>query len=248
MTQKQGQHKKKQRQIERVEAAKQRQRIRFMMAFTIIALIIIGGGFGIYYAAGGGQTSEPVEFAYNTQPMMGDPDAPVKIVEFGDFKCPVCQEFDENFLPQLKKDYIETGKAAYYFINYPIFGEGSMRAALAAESVYHRWPDLYWQYHEAIYDNQGGENEQWATADFLTSVAIIQARGVNADKLNKDIRKQTYLDEVKSDRQKALDLGLIGTPSVFVNGKPVEEISYANLTEAIDQAYEKATSSSVDKG
>ncbi|HEX7064692.1 MAG TPA: thioredoxin domain-containing protein [Bacillales bacterium] len=252
MTQKQGKHKKRQRQLERVEAAKRRQRIRLIMILTIVVLIL-AGGFGIYYASsgsGGSATDQSVKgdspvFAYDTQPVLGDPDAPVKIVELGDYKCPVCQLFDATFFPKIKKDFIETGKAAYYFMNYPII-EGSIPAALASESVYHNSPDLFWDYHDAIYANQGPEDEDWATTEFLVQLAKKHVPEIDTEQLKKDIEEKTYLDQIRKEQQKGESLGVQGTPTIFVNGEMLDwehTSHYPKLKAKIQEAYEKAVAS-----
>ncbi|HET7615380.1 MAG TPA: thioredoxin domain-containing protein, partial [Bacillales bacterium] len=170
---------------------KQRQ-IRNLMLATIVGLIVIFGGYALYHFSGNGasQSSEQnhdgdssgaaakdkaamdsggvkAHFNYDAQPMLGNEDAPVKIVEFGDYRCSVCYHFDQKFFPKLKKQFIETGKASFYFMNYPILGQGSVRAALASESVFRRSPEAFWKYHETVYDHQGPEDKEWATTDFL---------------------------------------------------------------------------------
>lgn len=254
MTQNENAGKKKQRQQERMEAAKQKKRIRSMMFGTIAALIILVGGFAIYYASAGapsdqGETASgssgqgSSKFAYDQQPMLGDPEAPVKIVEFGDYKCPVCQQFDAKLFPKIKKNFIDTGKVAYYFMNFPII-PGSVPAELASESVFHHSPDLFWKYHDAIYANQGPEDEDWATAEFLVQLAKKHVPGIDTEQLKKDIEEQTYLDEVKSDKQKGNSLGVQGTPTLFVDGEMLDwehTSQWPKLKSAIQKAYEEAT-------
>ncbi|HET7615379.1 MAG TPA: thioredoxin domain-containing protein [Bacillales bacterium] len=222
-------------------AAKHKQsRVQIIMYATLIALILVIVGVMVYSTVAKHQGSpEHAEFNYDQHPVMGNPDAPVKIVEFGDYKCPVCKRFDQEFLPKLKKDYIDTGKAAYYFINFPII-QGSNPAALAAESVYHRQPDLFWKYHEALYANQGDEDTDWANPQNLTKIGVVHVEGLNGDQLLKDIKSKKYKSAVAADRQKALDLGLNSTPSIFINGKPITELKYSTIQSAIDQAYESA--------
>ncbi|HET7628720.1 MAG TPA: thioredoxin domain-containing protein [Bacillales bacterium] len=216
-------------------------RVQTIMFATLIALIVLIVGVMVYAGVAKHQEDAAgrASFDYSRYPVMGDPDAPVKIVEFGDYKCPVCKRFDEQIVSQLKKDYIDSGKAAYYFANFPII-QGSMPAALASESVYHRQPELFWQFHDALYANQGPEDEDWATAERITKIGVTHVEGLNGDQLMKDIQNETYKTAVEQDRQKALNLGLNSTPSVFVNGERVAVTSYEALKAVIDQAYDKA--------
>lgn len=64
---------------------------------------------------------------YTGQPMMGKKDAPVKIAEFGDYKCIYCYQFEMTIFPKLKKDFIDTGKVQYYFMNYTILAQDSVK-------------------------------------------------------------------------------------------------------------------------
>lgn len=250
---------------------KKQQQTRRMMALTIIALIVIVGGFGIYYASSGGQTSQSqarggagthinnkrttasngnsgssgggVQFDYKKQPELGNPNAPVKIVEFGDYRCSVCYHFDREFFPKIKKQFIQTGKASFYFMNYPILGQGSVRAALASESVFHREPKVFWKWHETVYAHQGPEQKQWATTDFLVSLAKKNIPQINPKQLRSDIENATYLNDVKSDAEKGKSLGIQGTPTIFINGKKMDwphTSQYPKLKAAINAAYKEA--------
>ena len=74
------------------------------------------------------------------QPTLGESDAPVTVVEFGDFKCPACKAWGERVFPELIKDYVETGKVKFSYINVLFHGEESKLGSLAAESVFDRIP------------------------------------------------------------------------------------------------------------
>lgn len=252
MTQKKVQQQKKQRHRERMAAKQKRQKIQVLTIGTILVLLVIVIGFMLFHAASdGGEKAQdpktetdvkPMQFPYDKQPMLGDPDAPVKIVEFGDYKCPVCRQFDRQLFPKIKKDFVDKGKAAYYFMNYPII-DGSLPAELAGESVYHHQPKLFWKYHEVIYKNQKDEHEDWATTDFLVKLAKKHVPQIDAKQLRKDIDQKTYLDDVMADHKKGTEAGVTGTPTVFVNGKMVDEqttFSYPALKDVINKAYEKA--------
>src|SRR5690606_36063307 len=85
-------------------------------------------------------------FNYVGLPVLGDPNAPIKIVEFGDYKCPACSVFNELIKPQIQSEYIDQGKVAFYFMNYPFLGTDSDTAALAAQAVYHQSNEAFWSY------------------------------------------------------------------------------------------------------
>ena len=93
-------------------------------------------------------------FAYSTQQSLGKDDAPVKVVEFGDFKCPACRTWDVTVLPRLKEEYIDKGKVQLYFINFPFIGKDSDLGAAAGEAIYKQDKDSFWIFYDEIYQNQ----------------------------------------------------------------------------------------------
>jgi protein-disulfide isomerase len=173
-------------------------------------------------------------------PVKGNADAPVKIVEFGDYKCPICQYFAQNVEPQIEKDFIDTGKAALYFANYTFIGPDSVTAALAAESVQQQSNDAFWPYYKAIYDNQQDEKINWATSDYLVQLAKDANLSIDFDKLKKDIDDKTYQSEVNKDNAMVGPLNVTGTPTLFINGvQYAGNLDYASIKAAIDEAVNK---------
>lgn len=236
MSQKKVKEQKKQRQHERLAAKKKKQRIRLMMFGTLAALIIIAGGIGLYYHhAKTAAQAKPVHFSYKKYPVMGNPNAPVKMVEFGDYRCPYCQNFDQTVLPSIKKNYIDKGKVAYYFINVAVLGPGSVRAALAAEYVYYHKPNSFWKYHEAIYAHQGSEKTTWATPQYLTMLAAETIPKISAGKMLHAINQQKYLKAVNKQRQKGAQLGIKQTPTIYINGLKMDSVTYDSLKKVIDK-------------
>ncbi|WP_197490753.1 thioredoxin domain-containing protein, partial [Brevibacillus sp. SKDU10] len=85
---------------------------------------------------------------YEGQPYFGKETAKVKIVEFGDYKCPACKTFNEELVKQIYKAFVETGIAQFYFFQDPFIAVDSHRTALFAETVYGELGnDLFWKFH-----------------------------------------------------------------------------------------------------
>ncbi|MEF2965022.1 DsbA family protein [Paenibacillus sp. M1] len=177
-------------------------------------------------------------FDYENLPMLGQSDAPVKIVEFGDFKCPSCKIANDTIKPQLVSDYIDQGKVAFYFMNLPFLGADSTTAALAVQSVYHQNKDAFWTYFDAIYDNQGDEQTEWATADLLVGLAEEIGLEVDYDLLRSDIENKTYLNEVNEQYGKANDLKITGTPTFYIDGVQYTGsfADYSEFKQAVEDA------------
>ena len=89
-------------------------------------------------------------------PRLGDAGAKVTIVEFADFQCPFCGRFQQTVYPQIKSDYIDTGKAAFIYQDFSFLGEESTVAAEAAKCAGDQ--GKFWEYHDYLFTHQKGEN------------------------------------------------------------------------------------------
>ncbi|MCM3747256.1 DsbA family protein [Paenibacillus pasadenensis] len=200
------------------------------IALAFIAVVIV---LGINNSSK--NASKPYAFEYSELPRLGQEDAPVKIVEFGDYQCPACKNFSETVKPSLVKDYIDTGKVSLYFANYAFIGEDSETAAIAAESVYRQNPEAFWAYNDALYANQGEENKGWVTPDTLVQIAKDAKIDVDYDKLLSDINAGAGRDKIAEYSKLAeFTLRVGGTPAVLIDGKQVKFNSYNDIKAAIE--------------
>lgn len=203
---------------------------------TVGLVVLIVGIFGIAHLAAGGQQEEINRLAQG-HPILGNPKAPVTLIEFGDFKCPVCRRFEETVFPLLKKDYIDTGKVKMTFLNMQFIGPDSVTAGIAGESVYHQNPQAFWQFYDAIYRNQQDESTIWATPEFLVQLAKQHVTGIDVTRLEQDIRTQKYAADVERDMNNGKKLGINAVPAVYVNGVKVDNpLDYTQLKQALDEA------------
>jgi len=157
-------------------------------------------------------------FDYSKFPMLGNSRAPVKIVEFADFKCPPCKEFHDRIFPLLKSQYIDTDIVRFYFANFPIVGPDSTTAAIAGEAIFHQNPGAFWDYYNAVYHNQGDYHEEWATPDFLVNLAHAFVPGIDYQKLAEDIARNAYESAKSADHSAGIRAGVRATPTFFING------------------------------
>jgi protein-disulfide isomerase len=225
---------KDQRKNERLAevARKKKMRIAMLSVAGILAAVII-----VFAVIQANKPPQGFAFDYAVQPAIGQANAPINLVEFGDFKCPICKDFATQIYPQLKKDFIDTGKVQMHFINFA-FIDGSTPAAIAAESVYHQNKAAFWPYYDAIYKNQQDEKIDWATSDYLSNLAKTEKLPVDYDLLKKDIDAKVYEKEVMSDNAIAQKTNTTSTPSLFINGFPVafaDTMDYAKLKAVIDK-------------
>lgn len=233
-----------QKQALKKQAKERKRRIQALTFWTAI-IVLLGGGL-YYMSTLSDEQAKPADenvFNYENQPVIGNPDAPVKIVEFGDYKCPVCQQFAEHIFPQLKRDFLDTGKAGMYFIDNPFIGEDSVTAGMAGEAVYRQKPEAFWAFYEAVYANQGSEADEWATVPFLVELAKKVVPEIDHVRMERELNDQTYKEAVMADREIARKLGVDSVPTLFINGKKVDEnvvFDYAALKKLIEEASEES--------
>ena len=96
----------------------------------------------------------------HASPVFGETDAPVTIIEFGDYQCPNCQKWFLNTKPDIVTNYIDTGKANLYFVDLAFLGDDSLTASAATYCAEEQ--GLYWEYHSYLYSNQRGIDGGWA--------------------------------------------------------------------------------------
>ena len=158
-------------------------------------------------------------------PLEGSFDAPVTIVEFGDFQCPKCNQWFLNEKPILKSDYIDTGKANLYFVDFVFLGDDSVTAANASYCANEQ--GMYWEYHSHLYNNQGGINDGWASADNLKGFAV--DIGLDTFAFDECLDSAKYNNRIDHNKQVGMSHGVEGTPTFFI----IDNFDN-NLTERID--------------
>ncbi|MFD1774554.1 DsbA family protein [Paenibacillus rhizophilus] len=172
---------------------------------------------------------------YGKQPRLGSPDAKIKVMEFADFKCPACKKWTQTNMQRFIRNYVDTGKVEYYFMNFAFIDRDSYLAASAGEAIYHQSNEKFWEYATKLYDNQGDESKIWATEKFILKFVKDNIDGIDYDQFEQDLKNQTYMLDVKEDFKTAGSYGVNGTPQFMVNGVLLKGSSYDTLTAAIDK-------------
>lgn len=170
--------------------------------------------------------------------VLGDPKAPVHLIEFGDLQCPVCAGFSEEILPPIIENQVKNGDATIEFRNLTIIGPESISAGAATLAAGEQ--SRGWNYLDIFYRNQGQERSGYVTDEFMEAVA--RAAGVkNLAKWNQARRKLT--GEVEKTTAEAEKLGYHGTPSFAIEGpgaKGLELLGTPESTGALEEAIEAA--------
>jgi protein-disulfide isomerase len=153
-------------------------------------------------------------FTDNGSPYLGDPSAPITLVEFGDYQCFFCNKFFHNTEADLLSNYVETGKVKIIFKDYTIIGPDSVTAAHAAHCANDQ--GKFWMYHDVLYNNWAGENNGWASSENLLRFA--QNIELDIDKFSQCMLSEIHSPIIAASNNDAKTLGLTGTPGFFVIG------------------------------
>ncbi len=173
------------------------------------------------------------------EPFIGKQDAPVTIAYWYDYQCPFCKQNEETAMPQLIKEYVDTGKVKVVFKDYQFLSEDSQTLGKYSRAVWETAPDTFYSWHKAVYDNQGTENTGWATKAKIESItkgvlsADMTAKVVALVKAN----GAEYQNEMDADKVEGTDFGVSGTPGFIIGKQRIDgAVPYAQIKAAIEAA------------
>lgn len=207
-----------------------------LVVLLIVASFLLGILFTkVQYLEGGGNTAGntantgtvpsaptpppgPVDVDPGHLPALGSEDAKVTVIEFSDFQCPFCKSLFETSLPQLKSEYIDTGKVKFHYRHYPLTAihPNAMKSAIASECANDQ--DRFWDYHDKLFTSQ----DEWA--NLATTAASDKFKeyasglGLNTGNFNSCLDSDKFKDQVDQDLSDGTAAGVNGTPATFVNG------------------------------
>lgn len=176
---------------------------------------------------------------------LGDPDAPVDFEVYSDFQCPFCKQFDDDDLPQVIDNFVETGDVRVEWRPMPIISgladipleseeNESVQSAEAALCAADQ--DQFWQYSEALFAAQGAENSGVYTDEMLKETAA--ELGLDTGTFNECLESGEKQDEVLEFREDARERGVSGTPTFLINDQLVAYTfeGYDRLEEQLNDA------------
>ena len=153
-------------------------------------------------------------FLDNGSPILGSPNAPVTLVEFGDYQCHFCNVFFHSTEDEILQTYVETGKVKMIFKDFNIIGPDSVNASHGAHCA--KDQGLFWEYHDILYSNWTGENNGWASSENLLRFA--QEINLDIDQWSECMVNGDNSQIILSSNENARSLELTGTPAFFVIG------------------------------
>lgn len=150
----------------------------------------------------------------NASPHLGDENAPITIIEFGDYQCFYCNKFFHETEGDIYENYIRTGKAKMVFKDYIIIGPESLTAAHAAHCASEE--GKFWEYHDVLYNNWDGENSGWASEENQRTYA--RSVGLDESRFDECMKSGKYNQIIQASTNDAQMLGISGTPAFFIIG------------------------------
>ena len=152
-------------------------------------------------------------FYDNASPILGDLNAPLTMVEFGDYQCTFCKKFFSETVESIITNYVETGKVKILFKDFIVVpGNDSLNAANAAHCANDQ--EMFWQYHSTLYNNWDGEGTGWASFERLHQFA--STLGLDMDKFSECMSKLKWKELVDSSKVDGRTLGVSATPTFFI--------------------------------
>ena len=151
-------------------------------------------------------------FYDNASPILGDINAPLTLVEFGDYQCTYCKKFFSETEELILMNYVETGKVKMLFKDFIVVNEDSVNAASAAHCANDQ--KMFWQYHSTLYNNWDGEGTGWASSEQLHQFA--STLGLDMNEFSECMSESKWKDLVLSSHADGRVLGVDATPTFFI--------------------------------
>lgn len=213
---------------------------RIIMAVIAVAVVVVGVLVAISLTGGDDGSSGSLEGVAEAREQfadlpqrgntVGQADAPVEIVEYGDLACPACKAASETLVPELIDEFVTTGQARLTFRPIAfIHPQSSERGALGAEAA--AMQDAMWPFVDVLYRNQGKETEDWLTEDLMARTA--EALGLDVDKWRADYGSEAVASAFFEYRDQANEDNVDATPTFVLTGPNGERTisGVANLSE-----------------
>jgi protein-disulfide isomerase len=159
----------------------------------------------------------------------GNPNAPVTIIEYASLTCPHCRNYHAKVFPKVKRAYIDTGKVRYIIREFPI-GHTAGKAAIITRCVP---KDKYLPLVTAFLARQPEWVSQEVRPDALYKVA--KSSGISRAEFDKCLSNQAIIDGLTEVKQRGRKYGVIGTPTLFINGKKAQgEVTFEEVKALIE--------------
>jgi len=145
---------------------------------------------------------------FGDDPILGSHEARIAIVEFSDYQCPYCKRFQTQVFPQLKKEYIDSGKVAFVYKDFPLAMHANAKSAAIAANCAGEQDD-YLDYQKALFEDQKAFGHDHY-------VVLAEQHKLDTDRFSTCLDDKKQIEEIEKDQAYGSSLGLTGTPSFFI--------------------------------
>jgi len=175
------------------------------------------------------QAAELVKISIDDDPIIGNPDAPITIVEFSDFQCPFCARFHTQTLPSILEEYIEQGKVKLVFRDFPIqsIHPNALPASVAAECANDQ--NKFREMHDMLFEKQNEWNKLETTEALSLFSQYASEIQLDQEILDSCLTSGKHIPEIKKDLDDGREYGVTGTPGFFVGN---DQIGFVELKGA----------------
>ncbi len=197
---------------------------KYALVAVAVAAAVVAVAAAVAYS-GPGQLAEVARMHGSVStaqgsPVLGDPGAPVTIVEFGDYQCHQCYNWFHNSKPQISEKFIDTGVANLVFVDMAFLGRDSPKAAQATYCAHDQ--GQYWRYHDMLYKMQESTIDGgWASVERLKAFAF--ALNLDQGEFDSCLDSGKYSKRVQSNVAEARKAGVTGTPTFVIVGPGGEQ-------------------------
>jgi protein-disulfide isomerase len=184
-------------------------------------------------------TADSSKVSTENSPVYGEEDAPVTIAYWTDYQCPFCQRNEQQTMPSVVKDYVDSGKAKIVYKDFQFLGADSYTLGKYARAVWETAPDQFHDWHTAIFENQGTENTGWATTEEIERITKLVFDESTTQKISDLVveKGDEYQDLMDADKAEGSSMGVTGTPAFVIGTQLISGAQpYATVKAAIEAA------------
>ena len=175
------------------------------------------------------QPNIPLEISADDDPIIGNPDAPITIIEFSDFQCPFCARFHIQTLPTIMEEYIEKGTVKLVFRDFPIqsIHPNAVPASVAAECANEQ--GKFKQMHDILFEKQN----EWSNLETVYAIELFnqysEQINLEQEQFSSCLSTAKYVKEIQNDLNDGRTYGVTGTPGFFIGN---QEMGFVELKGA----------------
>ena len=175
------------------------------------------------------QQIPPIKISADNDPVIGNVDAPITIIEFSDFQCPFCARFHTQTLPLILEEYIEQGKVKLVFRDFPIqsIHPNALPASIAAECANEQ--GKFKEMHDALFNYQNEWNKQETVNALSLFSEYANEMQLDQETFDSCLTNGKYIEEIRKDLDDGRNYGVSGTPGFFIGN---EKIGFVELKGA----------------